>query len=70
MTDLKNCPFCGARMVQHEKYPEEYSHEYRRGVRCPIGGYALYITDAPAVQAWNRREPPKIDLLGPDIDFG
>lgn len=52
---LEPCPFCNAPMEQHPKYPPEYRHAYISGERCPAGGATIYIDDAPAVAAWNRR---------------
>jgi hypothetical protein len=53
---LKRCPFCNAEMEQHDKYPNEYRHALT-GRRCLIGGMIIYLTDAEAVAAWNRRSP-------------
>lgn len=64
---LAPCPFCGRMMQQHDKYSTEYRHAYARNDRCPAGATVIYIDDAPAVAAWNRRPSPKAEMQGEEM---
>jgi hypothetical protein len=60
---LKNCPFCGAPMEQHPRFPNEWRHAFHHAPRCPAALAVVYMTDPEAIAAWNRRSTPDVGEL-------
>jgi len=54
MTELKSCPFCGAKAVLEENHGL-YTISCQN-YECIVCVYTLYVSDkTKAIEAWNRR---------------
>lgn len=74
MIDLKSCPFCGgpahAFGMPLGKIPEGC---VPTAIGCPTCQFLVGDTkgeDGNCIRRWNRRALPRIELQGPDVDFG
>lgn len=59
MSELKHCPFCGAKPQTYKTGYCNWNIKANHQVFCPIarmGWWLNYGTEEEAIEAWNRRE--------------
>ena len=62
MSELKNCPFCGEKMVPSHKllkHPNGYLKWFRfhPDNKCFLSAFSIDLRETERVEAWNTRKP-------------